>query len=328
MGTEVSVSSQLTLVEVAKRTGMDGNILVTANNLSKINRMLQDAPWLPCNNLTTHIHNVTLSEPSAEARAYNEGTASGAGTTKNIEEPTEMLEKYSVVDQALIDIYPEAMRAQMRSQEETIFMRGLAKSMATNVVYGNRADDLRNINGLTQRYNALTLPNVQDGGDSGSTSTSVWLIQWGPDKVFFCYPSSSSTLGISANDLGIDTVKDSGGTKEFQAYRTHFKVHYGIVVRDDRAVQRIVSVDPVYGQTNDLDPADIIAALNNLPEPDNFEGIAMYCNRQVKSSLDMMAYNKSNGFYMMPDIFGKPVSTFQGIPIRLMEAILSTEIAI
>src|SRR3972149_8513039 len=100
MGTEVVVSNQLTLVEVAKRTGMDGNILVVANNLSKINRMLQDAPWLPCNNLTTHIHTVTLAEPSAEARAFNEGVGSGAGTTKQIEEPTEMLEKYSVVDTA------------------------------------------------------------------------------------------------------------------------------------------------------------------------------------------------------------------------------------
>jgi len=323
----LTVASQLTLVEVAKRD-IGGDIAVIADNLSKINKMLLDAPWVPCNNLTTHLHTQTLLEPTGDFRLFNGGVGSAAGTTKQVEEPTAMMEKYSKVDEAIIDIYPEGMQKKARMTEEKIFIRGLGKTMATAVVYGNRTTTPEQVNGFSTRYNLTTLANVQGGGDTGTATTSILVIDWGEDKVFFVYPNSSKTLGIDAEDLGKCTVVDAGGTNEFQAYRTLFKVHWGIVVRDDRYVQRVANIDPVYGQTKDLDPHMLINALNNLPDPEDTSGVVIYCNRDIKKSIDIKAYEKSNGFYVMPDIFGRPVSTFQGIPVRLHEAILSTETAI
>lgn len=325
---QLEAGDTITIGEVAKRTH-NGDVLIVANNLSKFNKMLEDAPWLPANNGDSHIHLQTLLEPAGEFRIYNAGVGGGAGITVQVEEPTAMMERYSTVDQALIDMHPEGQRKAVRTGEELIFLRGLAKTMATAVIYGNRTTTPEKINGFTTRYNALALTNVEDGGDSGSASTSLWIIQWGADSVFFCYPSSSQSGGIQAKDLGIRTVTDaSDSTKEFEAYRTHFKIHWGIVVRDDRAVQRIVSIDPVYGQTNDLDETHIVKRLNQLPDPGNLANTVIYCNRDVKTSIDILALAKSNGFYTMPNIFGQSVSVFQGVPIKLMEAITSTETAI
>ena len=321
MATQV-VGAQLTLVELAKRTH-NNDMLVIAEVLSKKNEILKDAIWVEANNITSHKITRRVSEPSGTWRKLNSGVPAEASQTVQIEENIGMLETYSKVDADLVKLAPDP-RA-FRMSEDTAFLNGLAKTFATALIYGNSSVNPEQFDGFAVRYNSLSNSQVIDNGDSGNQTTSIWIIRWdATDGCHLIYPRGHKTMGVEARDLGEDTVSDGAGG-EYQAYRTHFKLHVGLAIRDERSVVRIANIDPVYGQTNDLDVNNIVKGLNLLPDRD---GAVIYCNRSIKTQLDLLALDKSNGFYTMPDIFGRPVTYFQEVPVRLVEAILDTETAL
>ena len=51
----------------------------------------------------------------------------------------------------------------------------------------------------------------------------------------------------------------------------------------------------------------------------------IYCNRTVKTYLELQAMNKTNVLLSLGEFNGKPVTTFRGIPIRTVDALLNTE---
>ena len=53
--------------------------------------------------------------------------------------------------------------------------------------------------------------------------------------------------------------------------------------------------------------------------------MAIYCNRIVRTYLDIQAVNKVNVLLNLEQWNGKAVTTFRGIPIRTCDQILSTE---
>ena len=52
---------------------------------------------------------------------------------------------------------------------------------------------------------------------------------------------------------------------------------------------------------------------------------AIYCNRTVRTYLDIQALNKTNVLLRFDEWDGKPITTFRGIPIRTVDQLLSTE---
>jgi len=52
---------------------------------------------------------------------------------------------------------------------------------------------------------------------------------------------------------------------------------------------------------------------------------AIYCNRVVCTYLDLQAMNKTNVLLSLQEFQGRVVTMFRGIPIRTVDAILSTE---
>ena len=51
----------------------------------------------------------------------------------------------------------------------------------------------------------------------------------------------------------------------------------------------------------------------------------IYCNRIIRTYLDIQAVNKTNVLLQMEQWNGMSVTTFRGIPIRTVDAILNTE---
>jgi hypothetical protein len=52
---------------------------------------------------------------------------------------------------------------------------------------------------------------------------------------------------------------------------------------------------------------------------------AIYCNRQVAAALDRQAMNKTNLLLSIGEFDGKPVTMFRGVPIRVVDRLLTTE---
>ncbi len=54
----------------------------------------------------------------------------------------------------------------------------------------------------------------------------------------------------------------------------------------------------------------------------------IYCNRVLRTYLDLQAMNKTNVLLRIEEFDGKPITTFRGIPVRTCDAILNNESAI
>jgi hypothetical protein len=345
MATNV-LRSQLTLLELAKRT-LDGQHLAVAEVLAETNEVLTDAVWVESNQPTSHITTKRISLPAGTWRKVNAGVYREASATQQIVETIGLCESYSVVDKFLVDI--AANPREFRSSEDLAFVEGLSQTLAdalfrdnANTIPGNMAANPERFNGFVIRYNSVNATGnvITEGGTAtAGDTTSVWVVQWGPSMVHMIYPKGSK-MGIEVRDLGEQTVQaglmttgtdisavNSGGSiTEYQAYRTHFKLAAGLVVRDDRCVQRLCNIDDL-GDTAPLDEDNIIVMLNKLPYQG--KGAVIYCNNDTKTQLDILAKDSGNlAVASVEDAFGRPVTVFRGVPVRRVDAITNTEYGI
>ena len=314
-------AEQLTLVELAKRTN-NSKIAEIAEVLNETNEILDDAVWVMANQPTSHVCTRRLSLPSGTWRKLNEGIGTEASKTVQVTEGMGMLEAYSKVDKALVDLAPDPKA--FRFSEDKAFLEGLSQSLADVLIYGNADSAPEQFNGMAKRYNTTADGSVISAGGSGSDTTSVWVVQWGENTVHMIYPKNSKTVGIEMNDLGECTVLDADN-KEFQAYRTHFKVNAGLAVRDPRSIKRIANIE-TSGASNTFSENHLITLLNELPYKGR--GAVIYCNSTIRTQMDIAAKDKSNVNYSSAEIWGKPVMTFRGVPVRKVDALLNTETAI
>jgi hypothetical protein len=325
MVTSVSAYAQYTLLELAKRTA-DGNLLEIAEVLNTSKDLIKDAVWIEANQIASHVGTRRMSLPAGSHRQANQGVAAEASSTKQVSEPIARLEGHSAVDEAILDLAPDRQRA--RSQEDLAFVEGLGETLETTFFYGNIATDAEKIDGLSVRYDyaTKTYANVQDSGGSGATTTSLWIIEWGPRQVFIPYPKGSKA-GLATSDMGKQLVVDAGGTNRFFAWFTQFVIQYGLFVSDPRCVQRVVNIQ-TSGSTGALNDDDIIKALNKMPIAGGSPSARIYANRNLKTQFDILAKDKTNVNYYSDNPFGVQTTMFRGVPIRLSEALVNTETAI
>lgn len=326
MGTEVSMLSQLTLVELAKRTSQ-GNFLQIAEVLTQINEIMQDAQWQEANETTRHVGTQRTALPTGTHRTFNSGVAPSASATKQIEESMCMLEDYSIVDVALAKL--SGNPATFRSTEDYAFLEGMGQTMVGKLFYGNIGTNPEEINGLATRYNLTSLANVDGAGGTGSDTTSLWLVEWGPTKAHLIYPKGGVSNMVQMQDLGEKAHYTAVGSSQtlFQAYITHFKIDYGWFVHDDRCVQRMANLEYT-GASNIFDEDILIDMISRIPNPTSSGSARIYCNRQIWAQMWKWAKDKTNVNLTVDNAEGKPVVSFAGIPIRLCEQILNTETAI
>ena len=317
----LTAASQLTLLELAKRTDPKGNLAVIAEVLTRDNEILQDAPWLEANDVFSHKATQRFNLPAGTWRKLNAGVGKEASSTREITETIGMLETYSEVDKALADAAPNP--AQFRSQEATAFVEGMSQTLATTMIYGNAATDPEKFTGLAPRLDALATLALGCSG-TGDDLSSIYIVQWGETKCHLVYPRGSKTLGVQHRDLGEATLQDADGN-QFQGYRDHFKVNCGLVVRDERCIARVCNIE-TSGSSNILDEDKIIQVLNKMPM--RGAGAVLYMNATIMTQLDIIAKDKSNVQYGPADAFGKPTMFFRGFPVRKVDAILDTESAL
>src|SRR5690606_38346105 len=111
-------------------------------------------------------------------------------------------------------------------------------------------------------------------------------------------------------------------------YRTHFLWYCGLVVKDWRYVVRIANIDRTLLVKNAATGADLIDLMVQAIEmlPNTRIGRAVfYVNRNIRSFLRRQIANKSNVWLTMEEIAGKKVMTFDGIPVKRVDALLNTE---
>ena len=338
-------ATALTYADWAKRIDDDGKVAKIINLLSQTNEVLDDMLWVQGNLPTGHKTTVRTGLPQAAWRLLNYGVPKSKSTTAQVVDACGMLEVYSEIDKDIVELNGNSSSFML--SEDLAFLEGMNQQMAQTLFYGNTAVNPERFLGLAPRFstasqaNAQNAANVVDMGGTGSTNTSIWVVVWGPSTVHGIFPRGSQA-GLKHKHLGEFTLTDPNGNY-YQGYRTHYKWDCGLTVRDWRYVVRLANIDVTTlatGSAPDL-LKGLIRGLHRLPTQPvgvgteqsvgaDHEGLTMgrtaiYCNRTVRTWLDIQATNKNNVLLRMEEFAGKPVTTFRGIPIRTCDALLNTE---
>lgn len=309
-----------TLIELAKRHDPNGNTAELIDILSKKNPMLEEAHWEEANDLTSHTFTQIIAEPAGEWGRINKGVTFANGRTEQVKEPIAMLESASLVDVRLLERArnPEKYLA----EENKMHVRGMGKTAHTGILYGNSATNPDTVNGLFNRYNLTSKSNVIGASGTGSDVTSIAIVKWGRDGVYFTYPRGGKRI-ISESGPKEELIQPTAG-KGYKAMVTFFRLNFGICVADDRCFQRIANIESA-GTSNIFDEDDVITALNNIPDREN---VVIYVNPTIKTQMDIALKDKTNVHFTIEEAWGKPTVHFQGVPVRVCEGIVNTETAI
>ena len=334
-------NSNLTLADWAKRSDPDGRVPIVAELLSQTNEILDDCVFKEGNLPTGERVIIRTGLPSVYWRALNQGIPNSKSTTAQVDEACGILEARSEVDKDLAML--NGNTAQFRLSEDTAFLEAMNQTQAETMFYGNPGTDPKKFLGLAPRYSALSgansSTNVISAGGSGSDNASVYLVVWGDQTVYCPFPKGSKA-GLTHEDLGEQTVYNSDGTR-LQAFATRYQWKNGLVVKDWRYVVRICNIDVsdlAAGTSTQLPSAStaliklMARALYRIPNM-AMGRAAFYMNRTVHSGLSIAALDKSQSVLAIQEglsQFGTAQSylSFLGVPLRRVDALLTTEAAV
>jgi hypothetical protein len=335
----------LTYADWAKRMDDGYRVATIIELLSQTNEILDDIMVMEGNLPTGHKTTVRTGLPQATWRLLNSGVPNAKSTTAQIVDTCGNLEVYSVIDKDIADL--NGNTASFRLSEVRAFLEGMSQQVASTLWYGNQHINPERFTGFAPRYstvtaaNSATAANVLDAGGTSTTNTSMWIVTWGSDTVHGIFPKGKMT-GLQHKDMGEWPVADASGNT-YQAYRDHFKWEIGLCLRDWRYCARIANIDVT--QLTGVSAANlinlIIRGLYRLPTAPggataiqtsdtprvtaNMGRVVIYCNRIIRTYLDLQAMNKTNVLLRLEEFNGKVVTTFRGIPIRTSDALLNNE---
>ncbi len=327
----VIAGNNLTLVDQAKRTDPDGRIAAIAEILAQSNEILEDCPWVEGNLATGHRTTVRTGLPAVAWRKLNAGVQPSKSTTVQVDEAAGMLEAFGVVDKDLAEL--NGNTGEFRLSENVAFLEAMNQEQASTMFYGDTAVNPERFLGLSARYgtvnpaNAQNADNVIDAGGTGTDNTSVWLIGWSPNTIHGIYPKGTQA-GLVHEDLGLDTVTDAAGGR-YRAYLDRYQWKCGLALRDWRFAVRICNIDVSDLTRNVATGADLIDLMTRaLERIQSLSGVTpvFYANRTVRSFLRRQTVNRVASSTLQYDmVAGKPALRLAEVPIKRVDAILSTE---
>lgn len=318
--------SNLTYADYAREMGSDGKIGAIIELLSKSNPILEDAVTLEGNGATSHRTVVRSGLPEATWRKLNYGVQPSKATSVQVDDTIGMLEAYSKIDKSLADL--NGNTAQFRLNQDKAFLQALNNQVAETIFYGNTEVNPERFMGLSPRYSSLEAENARNvidgGGRSKGKNTSIWFVTWDSSTCHLLFPKGQQT-GIQHNDLGEVTLFDDQ-KGEYQGYKTHYKWDVGLSLPDWRYTARICNIDTTKLGTKDgADLINLMIKAYNSLEDLNSGKTVIYCNRLIKTALDVAVSNKNNVMLTAVDYAGKPVTMFQGVPVKICDALVNDE---
>ncbi len=236
----LSTGGRATIAAVLNMLHPDGTGLRIANTLKKDVPMMDHMNWHEGNLQTGHLIART-DNALAEGtwRQVNQGITPATDDPTQYTETCGRLERWNEIDEALAELNGGAP---WRMKQDELAAAKLGEQLAEAILYSSTSTDPEEIHGLTARYPAtsgyINSGYVLAGTNSGANCRSVWLINWGDDRIYPIYPKTTRG-GLEINRLAnrVD-IEDSAG-RRFMGWRTQLVWRCGLAVEDFRAAVRI-----------------------------------------------------------------------------------------
>lgn len=339
-------ASYLNIADINKLTYPDGSPVQMVIDLTmQQNQIIEDIPWLPCNNGHQHITTVQNAIPSPTWVGIYDFVGTGKAAWADYTDTTGMMEAWSEVSERLLNLNMKAAPKTL-SLTNAAFIEGMTQEYVRTIIYGDERDSTNNrtksFTGFAPRFASLSTgysDRVISAG--GSTNlTSMWFVTWGEPYCHGIYPEGTMT-GIETEDLGIETKTDSNGNM-MRVARQKYTWRGGLAVRDPRAIVRICNIDTVAGLTagSGSDTSTdlwrlMVRAYHKLINPAMrlpLGATRIYCNATIMEILDLLArktVGSTSGIGLSYDtIDGRLVLNFRGIPIKRVDQITNSETAV
>ena len=315
--------------------------------LSQSNDYTDDLPWVEANEATGHEFVFRTSIPAGSWRQYNQGIPYSKSTTAKARVGLGMLEDYSQVDRALAEHSGD--KEKFRESEDVAFLEGMSQTIAQTFFYGNTVLYPAEFMGLAPFYNTINTAtaqnaaNVLSAGGVASANTSLWLIGWSPETIFGLYPRGSKA-GLDMEDKGdITPGFDSLGNR-FEAYTSWFRQQAGLCPKDWRYGSRLCNIDTTTAGLGGANAYDIFAGMaqmllmfpklskstsgvtkSDAPRDEPAVRTVWYCNRTLRHWMDVQAMRDRNVLLRIDDYAGRPIDSYRGIPIKIVDQIVNSE---
>lgn len=346
-------NSYPSLVDWARRADPDGAIAVIAEMLSQCNDIMKDMIFQEANMPLAHKCTLRVALPQGVWRGANQGVAASKSMTAQYQFSIGELVDYSMVDKSIAELNGNVAR--FRYTEDMAHLEGLSQQVASGMFYLNEGTTPTAFTGFSPYYNSLSTTtaqsarNVIDGGGSGSSNLSMWLVGWGDNTTFAIFPKGSQA-GLKYEDKGDTRPSYDSNGNQFEVYTSYFVQKIGLAVKDWRYNIRMANIDTTTaaGGLFSTTPPDLYVMMSEaavlLPTSsrrtsgitesdapgDPVPGITpvWYMNRTGRVSLDIQAIRDKNVLISSTDYAGAPVMMFRDIPIRVVDQLTNTETAI
>lgn len=333
-------SKNPTLLDVAKSLDPSGATADVIELLNQTNEILLDAVWAEGNLPTGHRTTVRTGLPTVVWRRLYGGVPPSKSTRAQVDEATGMLEARNEIDVDVANL--NGNTSAFRLSEANSFLEAMNETMAGTLFYGDVSVNPERFTGLSTRYSAIAGAangkNVVDCGGTGSVNTSIWLMNWGDQTVTGIFPKGSKA-GIFHEDLGTIDAFDANNNR-FRAIADRWQWKCGLALKDWRYVVRAANIDttilttvappatgPVFPGTSTI-PVDLIQTLIRMVARIPNRGMGrpvFYVNRTIGEMLMVQALNKSQNALSIDQAMNQITVKFLGIPIRIVDQLLSTE---
>lgn len=316
----------LTLQDIGTSLDPDNTIARAVMMLGKVNSILKDAPFRESNLPTGHQVTQNVALASGQFRGINQYVPSGKSSELQRTFGIGLYTAFSEIDPKMPT--GRSSMAELRASKDLGFVEGISQAIATNMLYGDVATTPEGMQGLMTFYSNSAAQYygsqvVKVGTQSGADQSSILVIGWATDKVYMVYPMHSTSAGLEKIDRGAQVFKDVNGNNATRLV-TEWNWNLGLAIEDPRYVARVqwdTSAESPTGRT--LVDA-LTKATHRIFDLDNCAPV-IYMNRATREFLDLQA--QSNALRVFNDMnwHGSMVQSFRGIPIRLAEAMTSTE---
>lgn len=321
-------NTQPTLLDASKQFGENGAPLPIAELLHKTNPMFDDIPFEEANSTSGHLISARTGLPAVAWRKLNGGVAPTKSNYGSVTESFGLLNALGQVDKKLVDLSNNPAR--FRVNQNIGHIEAMGQEFASTLMYGDTTTTPEKFLGLSPRFADLSGPTnasqIIDAAGNDTDLSSIWLVGWGEQSVMGIYPKGS-TAGIQHKDYGEELVSDGNGG-QYPALRDWFEFNGGIAVYDWRNIVRIANVE-LSALTVDAatGPKLINLMVEAIEQMNRVEGLnpVFYMPRKLRTYLRTQITSKANVWLSMDEVAGKSVLSFDGIPVRRVDALSATE---
>jgi hypothetical protein len=328
----------VTLADVAK--SKDKQVGKVAEVLVQHNAMLKDIPYMLMNEGTIHKEDIRSSLPEVYYRKANQPIPASKTTTEERTFTGTQFESKSQIDEAVATRGGQDRVAYNRWNQAQGHLQSHAIEHASLILYGSPVSANQKTAGLADIFSTLntseeTSKQIIDAGGLGSDNTSIYKIHWGERSIFGVYPTGTKA-GLKRVDhsaggklVKIPGIDKNGNVGDFWGYEEQFITNHGLVVKDFRQAARIANIDVsnLVTGTGAADLVDLMISADYLIDSQENGAGVWYVNRTVHAALHKQALTKvgAGAGLTFGNYQGERVLMFLGSPVRIMDAIMTSE---